>query len=129
MHHPQLLGEMDASGIRVCEQCLSLAMAACLEGHRDVRFLGHFPSPPARERWLSEAALSLFDRLLRTGATPSTTSYALALKVPQTLRTSCAIYERLLIAGDGLVLGVYWLEDVFRTGLEIGSSRVGCVRR
>lgn len=72
---------MGARGVHVGERFLSLAMAACLEAHRDCRVGGSQDSPPERDLWLSRRALSLFDRIPGTGVTPTSATYALAMKV------------------------------------------------
>lgn len=72
---------MDAQGVQVGERFLSLAMAACLEAHRDCRVGDGQGGPPERDLWLSKRALSLFDRILGTGVTPTSATHALALKV------------------------------------------------
>lgn len=77
----QLLRAMENKGIRVCGRSFTLAMAACLEGHRDRRTEGGLENPPEADLHLSAAALSLFDRLVQAGETPTSSTYALALKV------------------------------------------------
>lgn len=89
---PQLLSEMREKGVHLSARSFTLAMAACLESHRDRHIdvdeagLEHKQKegqPPAVDLRLSEAALSLFDQLVEAGETPSASTYALALKVRQ----------------------------------------------
>ncbi len=83
----QVLREMRERGVRLSAQAFTLAMAACLEGHRDrprteIEDGGRQEGrPPAADLRLSRAALSLFDRLVAAGEAPNGSSYALALKV------------------------------------------------
>lgn len=83
---------MKDKGVRLSAQSFTLAMAACLEGHRDrpraeIEDGGrHEGRPPAADLRLSKAALSLFDRLVGAGEAPNGSSYALALKVRWGLR-------------------------------------------
>lgn len=74
----QLLREMEASGLDVCGRSFTLAMSACLGANRD--WTGVELDLEA-DRELPEVALSLFDRLVEAGVTPTTLTYALALKV------------------------------------------------
>ncbi|CAM9677245.1 unnamed protein product [Scytosiphon promiscuus] len=81
----ELLQEMKESGVRLSAQSYTLAMAACLESHRDgspeIRAgLEDKEGPAATDLRLSEAALSLFERLVGAGETPTASTYALALK-------------------------------------------------
>lgn len=69
---------MEASGLDVCGRSFTLAMSACLEAHRDRNGV---ELDPETVRELPEVALSLFDRLVEAGETPTTLTYALALKV------------------------------------------------
>lgn len=87
---PQLLSEMREKDIHLSARSFTLAMAACLESHRDRRVevdeaglqdQQRKGQPPAADLRLSEAALSLFDQLVEAGETPSASTYALALKV------------------------------------------------
>lgn len=78
-----MLQEMENKGIHVCGQSFTLAMAACLEGHRDSYTGTGLKGPPKADLQLSQAALSLFDRMVAEGETPTASSYALALKVPR----------------------------------------------
>lgn len=77
----QMLQEMENKGIHVCGQSFTLAMAACLEGHRDNHTGTGLKGPPKADIQLSQAALALFDRMVAAGETPTASSYALALKV------------------------------------------------
>lgn len=86
---------MREKGVRLSARSFTLAMAACLESHRDkhaeVEEAGlqnrqRERQPPAADLRLSEAALSLFDQLAVAGETPNASTYALALKVLQDTR-------------------------------------------
>lgn len=77
----QMLREMESKGIHVCGKSFTLAMAACLEGHRDNHTGTGLKDPPEADIQLSQAALSLFDRMVSAGEAPRASSYALALKV------------------------------------------------
>eukprot|EP00752_Nemacystus_decipiens_P006448 g5808.t1 len=83
-HAIELLQEMKDNGVRLSAQSFTLAMAACLEAHRDRSAEAgarHIKGqPPATDLRLSRAALSLFARLVEAGETPTGTTYALALK-------------------------------------------------
>ncbi|CAM9833926.1 unnamed protein product, partial [Hapterophycus canaliculatus] len=81
----ELLQEMTETGVHLSAQSYTLAMAACLESHRDRRpeiqaGLHEEAGPAAADLRLSEAALSLFERLVGAGETPTASTYALALK-------------------------------------------------
>lgn len=80
---------MDAQGVPVCERSLILAMAACLESHRDSHEGDDVSGPRENGRRLAQEALALFDRLVASGTSLSATAYALALKVLQ--KDSCTI--------------------------------------
>lgn len=83
---PQLLQEMKERGVHLSAQSYTLAMAACLESHRDRRpeiqtGLHGEGGPSAADLQLAEVSLSLFERLVGAGETPTASTYALALKV------------------------------------------------
>ena len=65
----------------MCGQSFTLAMAACLEAHRDNHTESKLKSPSEADTQLSRDALSLFDRMVEAGEAPTASSYALALKV------------------------------------------------
>lgn len=95
----QMLQEMENRDIYVCGQSFTLAMAACLEGHRDNHTGPGLKGPPKADIQLSQAALSLFDRMVAAGETPTAFSYALALKV----RRVCMVKEAACCLGYALV--------------------------
>ncbi|CAB1119855.1 unnamed protein product [Ectocarpus sp. CCAP 1310/34] len=81
----ELLQEMKQRGVRLSAHAYTLAMAACLEGHRDRHpeleaGLDKEKGPPSADLRLAEAALLLFDRLVAAGETPTADAYAHALK-------------------------------------------------
>ncbi|CAN0144831.1 unnamed protein product [Ectocarpus fasciculatus] len=81
----ELLQEMKQRGVRLSGHAFTLAMAACLEGHRDrppeiEAGLHKEKGPPAADLRLAEATLLLFDRLVGAGETPTADAYAHALK-------------------------------------------------
>ncbi|CAM9800577.1 unnamed protein product, partial [Ectocarpus sp. 12 AP-2014] len=81
----ELLQEMKQRGLRLSAHAYTLAMAACLEGHRDRHpeleaGLDEEKGPPSADLRLAEATLLLFDRLVAAGETPTADAYAHALK-------------------------------------------------
>lgn len=77
---------MKQRGVRLSAHAYTLAMAACLEGHRDRHpeleaGLDKEKGPPSADLRLAEATLLLFDRLVAAGETPTADAYAHALKV------------------------------------------------
>lgn len=72
---------MESRGVQVCGRSFILAMAACLEGHRDRDVEADLDGPPEADLRLAEAALSLFDQVVEAGHRPTGSTYALALKV------------------------------------------------
>ncbi|CAM9832210.1 unnamed protein product, partial [Laminaria digitata] len=79
-HAIETLQEMERKGIHVGGKSFTLAMAACLEGHRDNHTGTGLEGPPKADIQLSQAALSLFDQMVAAGELPTASSYALALK-------------------------------------------------